>query len=196
MTSNQAAVPEHVRPSTTEVSTQEVWYAIDETDRLVAASEAYYDFAGQNEFPGAHLCVGRPLWDCVSDSTTRLVQKSLVRRVRRSGRTLTLPFRCDGPGVRRELTLAIGRRRETSWIQFSAATVSEEQRPPQALLDLGQARGDQTITMCSWCDRFMVERLWVEIEQAVSRLGLTSGTALPRITYALCDSCSGMLSRA
>jgi hypothetical protein len=162
----------------------------------VAASQAYFDFADQNEFPGAGLCVGKPLWDCVSDSTTRQVQKSLVRRVRRFGRSLTLPFRCDGPSVRRELTLEIGRRAETSWIQFSSATVSEEQRPRQALLDLGQGRGDRKITMCSWCDRFMVGRAWVEIEQAVSDLGLTSGRDLPSISYALCDRCGGMLSRA
>jgi hypothetical protein len=171
-----------------------VWYAIDEADRLMEASEAYFDFAGQNEYPTAGLCVGSLLWDSVSDSTTRLVQRSLVRRVRRFGRTLTLPFRCDGPSVRRELTLEIGRRAETGWIQFSAATISEVQRPRQALLDLGQARGDRTITMCSWCDRFMVDRVWVEIEQAVSDLGLTKGSDLPSITYALCDRCDGMLS--
>jgi hypothetical protein len=178
------------------VSPPGIWYAIDETDRLIAASDEYFDFASHNEYPGAGLCVGMPLWDCVADSTTRFVQRSLVRRVRRSGRTLTLPFRCDGPNVRRELTMEIGPRAETGWIQFSASIVSEEQRPRQALLDLGQERGDRAITMCSWCDRFMVERTWVEIEQAVNDLGLTNGSDLPSIDYALCDRCSGMLSRA
>jgi hypothetical protein len=196
MDRERVAVPGNDGSSQVAVSRPGVWYAIDEADRLVEASPAYFDFAAQNEFPGAGLCVGKPLWDCVSDSTTRLVQKSLVRRVRRSGRSLTLPFRCDGPSVRRELTLEIGRRTETSWIQFSAATVSEEQRPRQALLDLGQKRADRMITMCSWCDRFMVGRDWVEIEQAVSDLGLTSGRDLPGISYALCDRCGGMLSRA
>jgi hypothetical protein len=196
MDRDQLAPPGSDGPSQAAMSKAAVWYAIDEIDRLVEASQAYYDFAAQNDFPGAGSCLGKPLWDCVSDNTTRLVQKSLVRRVRRSGRTLTLPFRCDGPSVRRELTLEIGRRAETSWIQFSAAIVSEVQRPRQVLLDLGQERSDRNITMCSWCDRFMVDRAWVEIEQAVSDLGLTSGRDLPGISYALCDRCGGMLSRA
>jgi hypothetical protein len=173
-----------------------VWYAIDEADTLVEASDGYFDFAGQNEFPGAELGLGRSLWDSVSDRTTRMVQKSLVRRVRRSGRTLALPFRCDGPSVRRELILEVGPRAGTGWVQFSASTVSEEQRPHQSLLELGQPRGDRTITMCSWCDRFKLGGIWVEVEDAVSALGLTGGADLPTIGYDLCDRCGGMLERA
>jgi hypothetical protein len=196
MDSSRVVGPIILRSPEPAVSRPGVWYAIDGIDRLVEASEAYFDFAGQNEYPGAALCVGNLLWDSVSDSTTRLVQRSLVRRVRRFGRTLTLPFRCDGPSVRRELILEIGKRAETGWIQFSATTVSEERRPRQALLDLREERGDRTITMCSWCDRFMVGRVWVEIEQAVSDLGLTEGSDLPSVGYALCDRCTGMLSSA
>jgi hypothetical protein len=142
-----------------------VWYAINEADTLVEASDGYFDFAGQNEFPGAELGLGRSLWDSVSDRTTRIVQMSLVRRVRRSGRTLALPFRC-------------------------------EQRPHQPLLELGRPRGDRTITMCSWCDRFEVGHTWMEVEEAVSMLGLTGGCELPAIGYALCDRCGGILERA
>jgi hypothetical protein len=196
MDSKDVANPITLRSPGPAISTPGIWYAIDEADLLVAASDDYFDFASQNEFPGAGSCVGKPLWDCVADRTTRSVQKSLVRRVRRSRTTLTLPFRCDGPSMRRELTLEIGPRAETGWIQFSASTVSEVQRPHQPLLEPGARRIDQTITMCSWCDRFLVDRTWVEIEQAVVELGLTGGSDLPGIGYSLCDRCGGMLSEA
>jgi hypothetical protein len=174
----------------------DIWYAIDEFDRLAEASRGYFGFAAENQFADADADLGQSLWDSVSDNTTRQVQKSLVRRVRRSGRSLALPFRCDGPTVRRELSLEIGTRAGIGWIQFSVRPLSEEDRPHQPLLDPAEPRGNRTITMCSWCDRFMVGRSWVEIERAVEELGLMGGTELPAIAYALCDHCGGMLAGA
>jgi hypothetical protein len=174
----------------------DVWYVIDEFDRLTEASDGYFGFAAQNQFSEASADLGKSLWSAVSDDTTRTVQKSLVRRVRRSGRSLALPFRCDSPAVRRELSLEIGVQAGIGWVRFSVWPISEESRPPQALLDSSTPRSDRTITMCSWCDRFMVGRVWVEIERAVEELGLMNGSALPRISYALCDRCGGMLERA
>jgi hypothetical protein len=174
----------------------DVWYAIDELDRLAEASDGYFGFAADNQFPDASSDIGQSLWKSVADPTTRSVQQSLVRRVRRSGRALVFPFRCDGPAIRRELTLEIGTRAGVGWVKFSVETQSEEERPHQSLLDPSAPRSDRTITMCSWCDRFMVGRTWVEIERAVEDLGLMAGTDLPAISYALCDRCGGMLSRA
>jgi hypothetical protein len=174
----------------------DVWYVIDEFDRLTEASDGYFGFAAQNQFADADADIGRSLWSAVSDETTRTVQKSLVRRVRRSGQSLALPFRCDSPAVRRELSLEIGTHAGVGWIRFSVQPISEEPRPPQPLLDLSVPRSARTITMCSWCDRFMVGRAWVEIERAVEELGLMDGAVLPAIGYALCDRCGSMLERA
>lgn len=174
----------------------DIWYVIDEFDCLTEASGGYFGFAAENQFADAGSDIGRSLWDSVSDNTTRMVQKSLVRRVRRSGRSLVLPFRCDGPAVRRELSLEIGSRADIGWIQFSVQTRSEEERPRQPLLDPAEPRGDRSITMCSWCDRLMIGRSWVEIEYAAGEMGLMDGRDLPAIRYALCDRCGGMLSRA
>jgi hypothetical protein len=173
-----------------------LWYVIDGDDRLVQVSTGYFDFAARNDLPGADLAVGQPLWDFVTGESVRAVQKAFIRRVRRSGMTVVLPFRCDGPEVRREQLLTVGPAEGGEMIVFMTQVVGERQRPRQALLDRRRQRAKRTVVMCSWCDRVEEGAAWVEIEQAALALGLTGGGAMPRISYDLCDECVLELSQA
>jgi hypothetical protein len=172
-----------------------LWYVIDGDDRLVQASTGYFDFAARNDLPEADLALGDPLWDSVSGESVRAVQKALVRRVRRSGMTVVLPFRCDGPEVRREQLLTIGPAEDGEMIVFMTQVVAERQRPRQPLFDRRRQRAKRTVVMCSWCDRVEEGSAWVEVEQAALALGLSGGGAMPRISYDLCDRCALELSR-
>jgi hypothetical protein len=173
-----------------------LWYAIDGDDRLVQASSGYFDFAARNDLPGADLALGDPLWDFVSGESVRAVQKALLRRVRRSGMTVVLPFRCDGPEVRREQLLTIGPGEGGEMIVFMTRVLAEERRPRQALLDRRRQRATRSVAMCSWCDRVNAGSVWVEVEQAALALGLTSGGAMPQISHELCERCVLELSGA
>ena len=50
--------------------------------------------------------------------------------------------------------------------------------------------------MCAWCDRFLVEGEWVEVEEAAARLQLFLRSELPTISHGICPSCTSVLLAA
>jgi hypothetical protein len=50
--------------------------------------------------------------------------------------------------------------------------------------------------MCGWCDRFLVDGEWVEVEEAVARLGLFQLPEMPAISHGVCPDCTEMLIAA
>ncbi len=172
-------------------------YAIDEQDRLVKVDEGYYSFAAENGWTEAGSSLGRSLWDYVAGEEMRKLQRMLVRRIREAVGKVELPFRCDGPDVRREMDIQIAAGRGGRAVLFSARLRSEEARStPQAVLDPAAPRSAETLAMCGWCDRFEVGDEWVEVEEAAKRLGLFERAELPTISHGICPRCSRMLLAA
>jgi hypothetical protein len=125
------------------------------------------------------------------------LQRILLRRVRSEVREVKLPFRCDGPDVRREMTIRISANSSGRLVLFTASLLDELPRAKsQPLLDLTVPRGEETVEMCGWCDRFFVDGEWVEIEVAAQRLQLFARTELPAITHGICPECSELLLAA
>ena len=179
------------------MTTTALSYAIDDQDRLIKVDEGYYRFAEENGWDGAGASLGRTLWDFVAGAETRKLQRMLLRRVRNEVRAVELPFRCDGPDVRREMDIRIAADRTGRVVLFSARLRSEEAREaPQPMFDPKAARGSDLLAMCAWCDRFLVDDEWVEIEEAATRLELFRRSQLPKISHGICPSCSEMLLAA
>ncbi len=179
------------------MSTEALSYAIDEQDHLVKVDEGYYSFAAENGWAEAGTSLGRSLWDYVAGEEMRKLQRMLVRRVRDEVGDVKLPFRCDGPGVRREMDIRIAARPGGRAVLFSARLRSEEEREiPQPLLDPGTPRGTDTLGMCGWCDRFEVDGEWVEVEEAARRLELFNRPELPALSHGICPQCNEMLLAA
>jgi hypothetical protein len=170
-------------------------YAIDDRDRLVAADSGYFSFAARNAWAGAEDSIGKSLWDFVSGSTLRKVQASLLHRIRDTGNGVELPFRCDSPTVRREMTIAI-QPQVDGGITFSPSVRSEQSRSRQPLLDRAERGDSNLVEMCGWCDRFLVGGRWVEVEAAATKLGLMVAGELPAISHGLCERCSERLTAA
>ena len=125
------------------------------------------------------------------------LQRLLLRRVRDELGDVELPFRCDGPGVRREMDLRILARPGGRVVLFTASLRSEEEREtPMPLLDPDTPRGEDTLEMCGWCDRFEVDGEWVEVEEAVRRLQLFARAELPALSHGICPDCNRMLLAA
>jgi hypothetical protein len=121
----------------------------------------------------------------------------LLRRIRGELRSVDIPFRCDGPGVRREMDIRIAAQSSGRFVLFSARLRAEQRRDEfQPLLAADTPRGEETLTMCGWCDRFLVGGEWVEVEEAVARLGLFALPELPAIGHGVCPDCSEMLMAA
>jgi hypothetical protein len=80
---------------------------------------------------------------------------------------------------------------------FSARLRSEEAREePQPLLDPRAPRDEDFLTMCAWCDRFLVAGEWVEVDEAARRLELFRRSEMPMLDHGICPECSGTLLAA
>jgi len=179
------------------MSTQSLSYAIDEHDHLVKVDEGYYRFAEENGWTDAGNSLGRSLWDYVAGEDLKKVQRLLLRRIRDEVGDVELPFRCDGPDVRREMDVRIKAGRGGRAVLFSAKVRSEEAREqPQPLLDPASPRATETLAMCGWCDRFEVEGEWVDVEEATRRLELFNRPELPSLSHGICPDCNGLLLAA
>jgi hypothetical protein len=164
---------------------------------LIQVDEWFYDFAAANGWEGATDCLGRTLWDFVAGESMVKLQRILLRRIRSEVREVELPFRCDGPDVRREMNLRISANASGRLVLFTATMRDELPRAErQPLLDAAAPRGAETIEMCGWCDRFYVGNEWVEIEVAAKRLQLFARTELPAITHGICPECTELLLAA
>ncbi len=172
-------------------------YAIDDQDHLIKLDQGYYRFAEENGWDGAEASLGRSLWDFVAGEEVRRLQRLLLRRVRDEVRDVRLPFRCDGPEVRREMDVRIVADASGRVVLFSARLRDEQLRDPaQPLLDPLAPRGEEPLEMCSWCDRFEVDGEWLEVEEAAARLELFRRSELPALSYSICPRCSEMLLAA
>lgn len=172
-------------------------YAIDDQDRLIKVDEGYYRFAEENGWNEAGASLGRSLWDFVAGQEVKKLQRLLLRRVRDGVRQVELPFRCDGPDVRREMDIRIAADRSGRVVLFSARIRFEEEREePQPLLDPRAPHGGDFLPMCAWCDRFLVKGEWVEVEEAAKRLELFRRSEMPALDHGICPQCSGTLLAA
>jgi len=172
-------------------------YAIDEHDHLVKVDEGYYGFAEENGWDEAGASLGRSLWDYVAGDEMKTLQRMLVRRLRDEAGEVELPFRCDGPGVRRRMQIRIVAGRGGRAVLFSARLRSEDEREePMPLLDPEAPRGEELLAMCGWCDRFEVGGEWVEVEEAARRLELFDRPELPALSHGVCPQCNELLLAA
>jgi hypothetical protein len=164
---------------------------------LVKVDTGFYAFAQTNGWDGADSSLGRSLWDFVAGEELEKLQRMLLRRVRGELRSVDLPFRCDGPTVRREMDIHIASQASGRFVAFSARLRMEERRDEfQPLLASATPRVEETLTMCGWCDRFLVDGEWVEVEEAVERLGLFQMQEMPAIGHGVCPQCTEMLVAA
>lgn len=174
----------------------EVRYTVNADDDIVFVNEAWDTFAQENG--AAHLTsthvLGRSLWDFVTDDTTRLLYRDVLARIR--GTTaMRFTFRCDAPACRRHLELEVTGGRNGDAV-FLVRTLKEEPRPAQPLLDPAQLRSDALLRMCSWCKRIDVNGHWVDVEEAVTALGLFDRPRLPQVTHGICDDCYARMAEA
>ena len=154
-------------------------HRIDADDRLIGFDDAFRRFAEANGEPG--LCdewLGRSLWEAIASAEINTVFRSLVERARR-GRTITVPSRCDAPGLARcvDITLVPGPRGEVAFL--SRVTAARFDAP---------VTSDELLRMCAWCLRIESDG-WRGAEEVVAQHGLLLGQLVPEITHGICPDC-------
>lgn len=173
-------------------------YAIDADDNLCFVDDAWGLFADAND--GAHLTratmLGKSLWECITDDTTRTLYQQIVARVRQ-GHLAQFTLRCDGPSCRRLLEMTITAA-ANGVVEFETRTVSAEDRAPVALLSRRTTRSSELLRMCAWCNQVNIGATtdeWVEVEDAMERLQCFEHGSVPQVTHGICGQClEGMMA--
>jgi hypothetical protein len=62
-------------------------------------------------------------------------------------------------------------------------------------LILQSVEQNERVVVCGWCKRVDVSGDWLEVELAVTRLGLFNLTRLPQITHGICVDCRKRVRR-
>lgn len=135
--------------------------------------------------------IGQPLMKFIADATTVHLYELLFERVARDKRAITIPIRCDAPGLRRYLHLTVSAR-PTGGYRVATSLIRAEPRQPVGLLAAHVGRGGHVV-MCGWCKRVHVEQQWLEVEQAIVALGIFEGQLPPQVTHGICDACQTFL---
>lgn len=169
-------------------------YIIDDDDRIISIEGEWEGFASANGAPELtrSRVLGRPIWEFIEGPDTTEVHRLLFSEVRaRGGLDIALPFRCDGPQVRRDMRMMIGRS-GAKGIEIRSQLIRELRRPYSALLDVSVRRSDELLRVCSWCNKVnLAPRKWVEVEHAIRNLRLLEDSPIPGITHGMCEVCLG-----
>lgn len=167
-----------------------VAYEIDAEDRIARVSPTWSPVALAAGAPGLRddLVVGRPLWDFITDPTTRQLYAAMLGRARTVAQPLAFSFRCDTPTERRLLQMRLTGL-PAGGVAFEARIVAVQSRPAVHLLDAGTRR-EGMVRMCSWCKRLPVPSgEWLEVEEAMKVLDILDTAPLPAITHGICPQC-------
>jgi hypothetical protein len=142
-------------------------------DALFAAPYASTDIVGQN------------LFSFIDGMEVRHLYRALSNKVLKSGAPISFPYRCDGPRVRREMSMRLSL--DGDMLRYESALLRET--PRERALPGSAPSSDVFVAICSFCQdyRFPVfSPLWKELE------GLLLENDLPnqfRFTHGVCEKC-------
>jgi hypothetical protein len=166
---------------------------VDADDQITFVDESWMAFARGNgalSFTAGSV-LGTSLWDYISEKATLEFYRIFVQKVRATGGTIVVPFRCDGPECRRFMEMSIVGL-DAGALEFRSVLLREEARPKVDLLDPDFPRTEAMLIMCAWCKKVNADG-WVEAEETVRRLRLFEQARLPRITHGVCPACREVL---
>ena len=166
-------------------------YRIDAEDRLVFANPEWFDFAREND--AARLSpenvLDQSLWWAIQAPDVRHIYKMHFQRVRRGRSISGLPYRCDAPGCRRFMEMAMTPFGELG-VEFRCRTLRQESRPPVAILSDLPDRSGEILRICSFCKKIREDdSKWIEVEEAAVQMGFGHSWPLPQLSHGVCDGC-------
>jgi len=165
-----------------------VGYRVDARDVLEEVSGAFADFARENGAAGLETrVVGTSLWGHVVGREVQAIYRDLLAHVRRTGRPVVFPYRCDAPGRRRYLEMRM-RPAAREAVEFESKLLREVPRASVEWLEPERQTEPDLLVVCAWCRRFDIGA-WVEAEEAIGLLGLFDQRRFPAMSHGICDAC-------
>lgn len=172
-------------------------HRIDSNGRISFVNEAWIAFAAKNGYQTTRSAqLGRPLLSVIGGHENRHIYGLLIDRARATRKPITFGYRCDSPAERRWMQMRMRYRPDDGEVEFDSLMLKRERRAPVRLLEIqcDDSRSGDLLSMCSWCKTVRAGDSWIEVEQAVTRLGLFAIDKIPRISHGICPGCRTRLS--
>jgi hypothetical protein len=182
-----------------------VVYRLDADDVITRVNAAWGAWAEANGAGGlADGVVGTSLWSHVTGEGPRRLYADVHAAVRRTGRAVTLRYRCDAPATRRWMRLVI-RPIGRGHLQVASTLVRYTERTPVPLLDPAAPRDARRVRMCSLCHRVRGAGdpddrrdhpgdAWLDVEAASAArpapAGAAAGDPQPGVVHDVCPDCA------
>ena len=155
-----------------EIAGTTYFHRIDAQDRIVEISDNWDAFARANSAPDTCMSsnvLGTKLWGHIHDLETRYIYEILLAKIRNTGKSVSVPIRCDSPESVRHIEIRM---------------------EPLDGGSVAFARSDRLVRICSFCKQIdLGTDRWAEIETAVGQLGLFKEPVLPALTHTICPAC-------
>lgn len=180
-----------------------VAYAIDQDGTITAVGRRGWRLfavdSGAVDLADSQSVVGRNLFDFLTGEEVRTAYARILERLRKGEPQVTLPCRCDAPGIVREMRMTVTplkRTRSLHGFLFQSIALAERTRPPIRLYEFAQQSHPQTaplLGMCSLCERVCPPGAdcsdpaapWMEAESYYAG----GGSSHVNISHTVCSGC-------
>ncbi len=159
-------------------------YQVDEHDRIVAVDDEFQTFAEKNGCPElATGALGRPLREFVDGDGVWELYRAVISSAR-AGNEVVFDFRCDGPGIARQMRMAV-RSAGGGNVEFRSELLAVHPLGPPK--PTPQVRGLERV--CAWCGRVRYRGSWHAVSEFISATSIFE-TANPfDVTHGICEEC-------
>jgi hypothetical protein len=178
-------------------------YLVDHTGSILLVGRRHWsrhvgNAPGQ---PDPQSLIGRNLFEFISGGDVQALYRQILERIRSDPEHVwELDYRCDSPGMRRELRMTVSAVTDApvGHALFSSQVLREGQRPPLSIFEYDKALAalrDPAVPLlmiCSMCHRVLAKpghendaANWVEPEQYYR----TGGSAHVSLSHGLCPVC-------
>lgn len=165
-----------------------VGFKLDATDHV---ADVIYSEKQPSEEPAPQTddgLIGRQFWDFIHGKELRHLYEMIFTNARNNKKEIVVPYRCDSPTLQRFMELRVFAESENTLLVLNYL-ITEEHTAYTGLLDVIERDPTSWLSICSWCKKVKVDREWVEIQIAITELGLLANELLPQLTHGICPTC-------
>ncbi len=164
-------------------------YVINSEEVIIEVSNNWDEFAIDNDGESvlSDKVVGKSLWEFINGDTTRIWLETLIKYVKHFGETISRPYRCDSPDLKRFMQLEV-KKLESGIIELTHTVISTEKRPAPIYFNPSTAGSSKVTKRCSMCSRIYNGKDWIEAD-----LFHLANNREITVIYTICEDCKRLL---
>ena len=167
-----------------------ITYQINHRDEIISVNEDWCRYASDYGWEGISpdTVLHRPIHNYITDTTTSRLYQYLFKRVR-EGSTVRYQFNCECISHHRLMEMTVMSLGSAGDVELKARLLTKHERkrqPPDTSISPSE---NEFLRACGWCYRIDMGGIWIEVEDAVAKMGVFEFSRLPKLTHGICKSC-------